>query len=90
MPLHKNEPHEIITFIHHPPIYHQKGHFFYPDGFEVSPQKLIKLLRHHPTYRPLIARIAEKHHLKHLLSEPPSKAESEYDEQIRKEARYRR
>jgi hypothetical protein len=48
MPFHPDEPFNVHMAPHHPPIYEQGGHFFYPDGSEIPKEVVVKLLDYHP------------------------------------------
>ena len=48
MPFRKNEPFRVHMAPHHPPIYEQGGHFFYPDGCEVPLEVAKRLLDYNP------------------------------------------
>jgi len=48
VPFHPKEPYNVHMAPHHPPIYEQGGHFFYPDGCEVPLEVAKRLLDYNP------------------------------------------
>jgi hypothetical protein len=48
MPFHPDEPYRVHMAPHHPQIYEQGGHFFYPDGSEIPLEVAKRLLDYNP------------------------------------------
>jgi len=48
LPFQRHEPYNVYMAPHHPPIYEQGGHFFYPDGCEIPLEVAQRLLDYVP------------------------------------------
>ena len=63
MPFCPDEPYSVHISPLHPPIYEQKGHFFWADGMEIPLEKVKKILDYNPDFcRRYNVKLNEKKH----------------------------